>query len=132
MEILLKEGLKENVRQTAGYIKKKLEKYATREELKQSVSSVYRPKGSVQTFAELPEEKEIGDVYDVKEANGNNPAGTNYVWTGEEWDALGGMVDLSPFARKDEVNAELLKKVNATDLVAISAEDIEEIWNSID
>ena len=38
-------------------------------------------------------------VYNVVNANGNIPAGTNYAWNGTSWDALGG--DMSAYLRKE-------------------------------
>lgn len=73
------------------------------------VSSVYKVKGTKQTYADLialPESgNTIGDVWNVvaQSVVGTAPnqtvypAGTNFVWTGTEWDALGGTVDLSPY-----------------------------------
>lgn len=70
------------------------------------LSKVYNVKGSVANKAALDavENPKIGDVYNVIAANGEpgdsdyTPAGTNYVWNGSEWDALGGTVDLSNYA----------------------------------
>lgn len=68
------------------------------EAINTSVSSVYTVKGTKATYAELPSSgNTTGDVWNVTAANGNTPAGTNYVWTGSEWDALGGTVDLSGY-----------------------------------
>lgn len=39
-----------------------------------------------------------GDVYDVKAAHGDNPAGTNFAWTGTEWDPLGGAFHVDAIA----------------------------------
>ena len=68
------------------------------------LSTVYDYKGSVANVAALPATGEkTGDVYNVVAANGEpgdadyTPAGTNYAWNGEEWDALGGTVDLSNY-----------------------------------
>lgn len=61
-----------------------------------SLSSVLKYKGSC-TYAELPEEPAEGDVWNVTDAHDNVPAGTNYAWNGESWDALAGSVDLSPY-----------------------------------
>lgn len=48
------------------------------------LSSVYKYKGSVDTYDELPTENlEVGWVYDVKDTD------INYAWNGEKWDALG-------------------------------------------
>ncbi len=70
---------------------------------------VYTFRGSKETFAELPEEGMIaGDVWNVNEKVGNHPAGTNWAWTGEAWDALAGSIDLSAYSTTSEVEA-LLK-----------------------
>lgn len=51
---------------------------------KSDLTAVYRYKGSVGTFAELPTEgRQAGDVWDVEETD------MNYGWTGEKWDPLG-------------------------------------------
>lgn len=72
---------------------------------KDQISSVYTYKGSKDTFAELPVVNTIGDVWNVEEAHENHPAGTNWVWNGEAWDALAGSVDLSGYALKADVEA---------------------------
>lgn len=61
-----------------------------------SLSSVLKYKGSC-IYAELPERPAEGDVWNVTDAHDNVPAGTNYAWNGESWDALAGSVDLSPY-----------------------------------
>lgn len=61
-----------------------------------SLASVLKYKGSC-TYAELPEGPAEGDVWNVTDAHDNVPAGTNYAWNGESWDALAGSVDLSPY-----------------------------------
>ena len=80
---------------------------AVENEIKLKISSVYKIQGTKDTYADLPTEgNTIGDVYNVKAANGNTPAGTNYVCTATtgtreaQWDALGGTIDLSPYATK--------------------------------
>ncbi len=74
------------------------------ENLKTSLSSVYNYKGTVTDFESLPSDPQKGDVYNVTTANGNIPAGTNYAWTGTDWDPLGGSIDLSGYYTKDEVD----------------------------
>ena len=77
---------------------------ALTETINNKVSKVYRYKGSC-AYAELPTTGNVtGDVWNVTNANGNFPAGTNYAWTGTEWDALGGSVDLTPYAKIADVN----------------------------
>jgi hypothetical protein len=75
------------------------------DEVKTSLSSVYSYKGSVDNYSDLPSEgNQVGFTYNVVNANGNIPAGTNYAWNGESWDALGGSVDLSVYYTKNETD----------------------------
>jgi len=63
-----------------------------------AISSVYKVKGSVASYDLLPASGQVvGDVYNVIAAYSTYPAGTNFVWNGTEWDALGGTIDLSPY-----------------------------------
>jgi hypothetical protein len=78
---------------------------AVENEINSKISSVYRVKGSC-TYEELLTKtgQTEGDVWNVTDAHDNVPAGTNYVWAKDEgettakWDALGGTIDLSPYA----------------------------------
>ena len=75
--------------------------------ISQSIASVYRVKGSKNTYADLPGTgNETGDVWNVISANTetDTPAGTNYVWNGTAWDALGGSINMEPYALKSEVD----------------------------
>lgn len=75
------------------------------DEINLKISSVYRVKGSC-TYEELLAKtgQTEGDVWNVTDAHDKVPAGTNYVWakgegeTTAKWDALGGTIDLSPYA----------------------------------
>lgn len=82
-----------------------------KEEINNKIGTAYVYKGTVNTKAELPESgKTEGFVYNVTNAEGTpgdpgyTPAGTNYAWNGTEWDALGGTVDLSAYAKTADVN----------------------------
>lgn len=84
--------------QTADNVEQTLtsKNYAT----KSDISSVYKYKGSVETYAELPEsEQQIGDVYNVETADSSHgvKAGDNVAWNGTAWDVLSGTVDLSNY-----------------------------------
>lgn len=69
------------------------------------LAGVYTYKGSVAKYENLPTEGlTAGDVYNVEEAYEGNAAGTNYAWTGSAWDALAGIVDLSNYYNKGEVD----------------------------
>lgn len=75
--------------------------------IKAEMTSVYRPKGSVDTLEDLkalPEvELKVGDVYNVKES------GMNYLWAGEKendayddgWDPLGGIIEIPTLTVED-------------------------------
>ena len=85
-------------------------------EVDAKVASVYKPKGSVETYSELADKQAtaaVGDVWDVRDT------GMNYAWTVDQtWDALGFTIDLTDYLRKDE-------------LVAITDAEIDEIINSV-
>ena len=66
-----------------------------------SVAAVMNYRGQVQTYENLPSGAATGDTYNVVEAHGNTPAGTNYAWNGSSWDALGGSIDLSGYLMKN-------------------------------
>ena len=92
-------------------------KYAD-EKIARAVSSVYKVKGTC-TYAELPESGNAnGDVWNVTDAQGNVPAGTNYVWLASEdggsWDALAGTVDLSPYFKTEDFNKTLTADTSFT------------------
>lgn len=78
------------------------------------VASTFRYMGSC-TYTELPENAVKGDVWNVTDAYGNVPAGTNYAYDGEAWDALAGVVDLSPYATKATVTSEIKTKIGTLD-----------------
>ena len=86
--------------------------------LESKVSTVYTYKGSVQNFSDLPVEgNQIGDVWNIASASlsdGIN-AGDNVAWSGAAWDKLAGIVDLSAYAEKTQVEKleDDLKKIAA-------------------
>ena len=71
----------------------------TKSEIDGKIASAVHYKGSVDTYAELPANPEIGDVYNVAQANvaANVKAGDNVAWNGTAWDVLAGVVDLSAY-----------------------------------
>ncbi len=81
--------------------------FTTKQYVDEKVSSVYRFKGSVSTYANLPSSNlTVGDVYNVVAAYGDYPAGTNWAWTSNNtWDALGGSIDLSEYIKSADVSA---------------------------
>lgn len=96
-----------------------LSDYATEDwtttQINSKLGSLYTFKGSVQTYGDLLniQNPSTGDTYNV--ITGNDPAtqdpdwpafssGTNFAWDGDEWDSLGGSLDLSAYYKKTEVN----------------------------
>lgn len=74
---------------------------AVKNYINQQVTDLYKFKGSKATYEDLPAtDNKVGDVWNVVAAHGTTPAGTNYAWTGTEWDALGGNIDLSNYQEK--------------------------------
>ena len=105
------------------YIKNKpdLSVYA----LKTDISTVFRYKGSVDTYSQLPSGTQaVGDVYNIAtDDNANNiHAGDNVVWNGTYWDNLSGAVDLSGYVTNAYANNTYLKKVDASATYATKTE----------
>lgn len=71
------------------------------------LTTVYRYKGSVATYADLPTTgQKVGEVWNVKTADPDHgiKAGDNVAWDGAQWDALGGNHDLSGYAQLNLAN----------------------------
>lgn len=101
--------------QTANDVDTKLTAYAK----KTDISTVYRYKGSVENYAALPSsDQQVGDTYNIETADTGRgiKAGDNLSWNGEDWDNLGGNVDLSGY-------------VQTSDLVAIQNTEIDGIFS---
>lgn len=79
------------------------------------ISSVYKYKGSVSTYALLPStDLTAGDTYNIETADPTNgiKAGDNVAWTGSSWDVLSGTVDLSGYVQAEDGKG--LSEVNVT------------------
>ena len=88
--------------------------------MKSDISSMYKYKGSVDSYANLPTSGQtVGDSYNVKSADSSHGIrkGDNVVWTGTEWDVLSGTVDLSGYMDK-------------TSYTIATTTDIDAIFNS--
>lgn len=72
------------------------------------ITSVFKYKGSVASYANLPTTGQvIGDVWNVLDT------GKNFAWDGTAWDDLSGIIDLSNYYTKSETNSLLDAKVTA-------------------
>jgi hypothetical protein len=66
----------------------------------QDLSTVFKYKGSVASFANLPtSNRSTGDTWNT------NDNGKNYAWSGTAWDDLGGTIDLSAYYTKAQIDA---------------------------
>ena len=71
----------------------------TKAEVDSKLSSVYKFKGSVSTYNDLPlQGNSIGDVYNVEDT------GANYAFTGDDWDKLSETFDLTSYLTKSEAS----------------------------
>ena len=105
---------------------KKTETY-TQTEIDNKLTAVYKYKGTVATYQDLPSTSlTIGDVYNVEED------GSNYAWTGTTWDKLGGTIDLSGYQTKidssHKLSSDLVDDTNNTNKF-VSASD-KTNWNA--
>lgn len=126
-----------NAKANAADVYKKTETY-TKSEIDTKVSTVYKPKGSKDTIAQVIAltDAKVGDVWDVKAeftlSGKKYPASTNVVCvtatsasvhTDANWDALGGTVDLTPYAKSTDVNTQLSTKVDKVTGKGLSTND---------
>ena len=103
---------------------KKTETYS-KAEIDTKVTSVYKYKGSVATYSDLPSTGlTVGDVYNVE------TDGSNYAWTGTEWDKLGGTIDVSGFQTKSNLVTSLSS--SSTDTQYPSAKCVYDLIGDID
>lgn len=93
----------------------------TKTEVDAKLVSALRYKGSVATEADLPEDAEIGDVYNVEDT------GANYAWNGTAWDNLGSSVDLSSYLTIDSAAQTYLTKVDAQSQYTTKSEVVDQL-----
>lgn len=85
--------------------------------LKSDLTTVYKYKGTVANDSALPEDAEVGDVYNITTSILYGD-GANVAWTGTAWDNLAGIVDLSEYVETDE-----LQEIGNT--------EIDSIWDTV-
>ena len=92
--------------------------------LKSDISSIYKPKGSVDTYGQLPSDPAIGDVYNIATEDKSHgiKAGDNVVWQGEYWDNLSGFVDLAPYLTSEAASGIYLRQDTASTAYATKSE----------
>lgn len=93
---------------------------------KSDIAKAVNYRGSVNSYGELPKSgMAVGDMYNITTADKANSikAGDNVVYNGNSWDNMGGTIDLSGYATKEELN----QKMNATPFAEES--DIVALFN---
>lgn len=116
---------------TSENIDEKLSVYAKTADLsvyakKSDIAKAVNYKGSVNSYSDLPKSAmAVGDMYNVATADHTNgiKAGDNVVYNGNSWDNMGGTIDLSGYATKEELN----KKLDETSFA--TASDITALFN---
>lgn len=82
--------------------------YYTKGEVDGKLASIYRFKGSVAAEDQLPKQDQvIGDVYNVEDT------GMNVAWDGKKWDKLGSVINLTPYATTEAVEAKIAETKQA-------------------
>lgn len=97
-------------------------------EIDAKLASAVHAKGSVNAFADLPTNAAVGDMYNVKTAGGTDihgtpiKAGDNVVWVAANdpdpagWDVYAGLVDLTSYYTKDEIDDSIKDFVTEADV----------------
>ena len=112
-----------------------LDNYYTKDQVDGKVSSVYKYKGTVSIYGDLPDtDLTVGDVYNITTADsihGIKP-GDNVAWTGSAWDVLSGTVDLSDYQTKidssHKLSADLVDDTSSTNKFVTAQE--KQDWNA--
>ena len=101
---------------------------------KSDVTASVRVKGTVASFAALPANAEVGDMYHITAAGGTDEngvaikAGDNVVKTETGWDNFGGTIDLSNYVQKD--GTKVLSTNDFTDAYKQKIDDLDTAVNT--
>ena len=122
----------------SGFIDKdvnNLTNYYDKNAVDTKIASVYKYKGTVSTYNDLPSSNlTVGDVYNIETADSTHgiKAGDNVAWTGTTWDVLAGTVDLSGYQTKidssHKLESDLVDDTNQTNKFVNTTE--KQTWNS--
>lgn len=86
--------------------------------LKTDIATVYRYKGTLDDESQLPDfDNQIGDAYNLISSSIYGD-GSTVAWDGEDWNALGRVIDLSGYVQKSELGE-------------IGNAEIDTIWNTV-
>ena len=93
--------------------------------MKSEISTIYRYKGTVATYDQLPVDSQaVGDAYNVASDDKSHgiKAGDNVVWNGTYWDNQSGYVDLSPYLTNEAASGIYLRQDTASTTYATKTE----------
>lgn len=93
--------------------------------LRSEISTIYRYKGTVATYDQLPVASQVvGDAYNIAADDKSHgiKAGDNVVWNGTYWDNLSGYVDLSPYLTSEAASGIYLRQDTASTTYATKTE----------
>ena len=93
-------------------------------EISAKIASVYRFKGD-STYASLPDNAQVGDVYNLTTASGEYKIGDNVAWTGSKWDKLAATVDLSGYLTTSSASSTYLTISSASSTYATKDKTID-------
>lgn len=79
--------------------------------IEQALDGGIHYRGAVDTFEQLPEDAQVGDLYEVRDGSGSE-----YCWNGTEWVKYGDSIDYSLFATKEDI-APLITKAEVQNIV---------------
>lgn len=85
------------------------------EKIRSIVSNIPNPivyRGSIQTENDLPEQPDVGDMYNIEQKSYYGEPGNNVVWNGKEWDSLGSIIDLDLYYTKTQLDSKYASKSN--------------------
>ena len=126
----------------SGFIDKdvnNLTNYYDKNAVDTKISAVYKYKGTVSTYNDLPSTNlTIGDVYNIETADSTHgvKAGDNVAWNGTAWDVLAGTVDLSGYQTKidssHKLESDLVDDTNSTHKFVTSEEKTQISTNATD
>ena len=114
--------------------------YYTKPEVDTLVSSVYRFKGTVENYSQLPSENNVeGDVWNIINADVSHgiKAGDNVAWVAAKdgveahWDVLAGITDLSNYYTKPETDDKFVYQTDFDDEVETIEDNIDGIFRAI-
>lgn len=107
-------NVKNNLKSEIEDLKRFVESKLGDSDLNSKTDSAYVYKGDCY-YNELPKSgNSVGDVWNVLDEHDDIPAGTNYAWTGDKWDNLGGQVIIDTISNQE--TEEIIEDIYGIDI----------------